>query len=69
MWGAKGYETMGGGDDDDDDDDNDDDDDTHMKADKSRHESRHIRAHIWEHTCESTYIWEHNGSTHMKAHI
>ena len=44
MGAAKGYETSGG------DDDDDDDDETHMRA----HESKHIRAHIGEHTYGST---------------
>ena len=63
VWGAKGFETSGG--------DDDDDDDTQMRTQRSRHmrapESRHSRAHTWEHTahiCEHTYE-----STHMRAHI
>ena len=53
--GAKGYETSGG---------DDEDYDTQLRAQRSRHmgahESRHIRAHIWEQTYESR---------HMPAHI
>ena len=51
-----GYEPIGG-------DDDDDDDDTQMRAHRCRHmgahDSRNIRAHIWEHTYESR---------HMRAH-